>query len=124
MGFVMIDTDEYKELVLAQGELSLVKEDVSKLTTELFNISVEKREVEAELNELLLEITKGKNRTDYDDEEFPSYDIASNYVMAEFINANYLENGILKFRKVKKEAEFLNKELNLENNEEKENTNE
>ena len=118
MGFVIIDIDEYKELILAKEELTYKEKEISELSDELFNLSVEKREIETELKELLLEITKGNNRTNCDEEGFLSYEVASNYVMAEFINDNYLENGILKFRKVKKEN--LSKEVK----EEKENTNE
>ena len=97
MGFVMIDTDEYKELILA-------KEDAENYHYECKVAGNLLKEAKENLSELLLFITKGKTKTEFED-KFHSYDVASIYEMADFINENYVDDGILKFKKVKKEKE-------------------
>lgn len=97
MGFVIIDSDEYKDLILAK-ESAIDSQHDCKLAVKLM------KEARENLEELLLFITKGNKKAEFED-KFHSYDIASVYDLAEFINNNYVDYGILSFKKVKKENE-------------------
>lgn len=95
-GIVMIDSDEYRELVLAKEAKDEIEKELDLTDRRLM-------QKEYEFKELLLLITKGEFKTKYDEGKFQSYDIASNYDLVDFVNENYVENGLLKFNKVKKE---------------------
>ena len=58
-----------------------------------------------ELKELILILTKGKERASYGDYNFANYEIEDNNKIAKYLNDNYLVNGVLKFKKIKKELE-------------------
>ena len=95
--YTIITTEEYKELILDQVEKAELQDSI---------IEWVKRCAEAEdsLKELLLTITQGKTKACY--EEFKTYELATDFEIAEFINRNYVdENGILNFTKVHKENE-------------------
>ena len=101
--FTMITTEEYRNLI---EELAETKSMLENISFE-FKFCDEKRDkAEESLKELLLMLTKGEIVAKWDDKKFESFDIEREGEIAKFINANYVENGVLTFtKKEKKDAE-------------------
>ena len=89
----MITTEEYKELVLAQQELVEVTCDLK--------FEYKKRlTAEENLKELLLILTGNKIKIEWADGKIKGYEIKDSET-ADFLNENYIKDGILQFEKVK-----------------------
>ena len=89
--FAMITTEEYKELLEAQRDAELYRECFKRAEHEL-------KTRNAELNELLLLLTKGQKKSEWTSGYFNNFDLADGQVIAEYINEKYLENGMLKLK--------------------------
>jgi hypothetical protein len=85
----MITTDEYKELINAQQEGEVFMMQLAEATTEL-------RTYKANLEGLLNCITNGENPKW--DEQYRSYELADTLVVTDYINKNFLKDGILTVR--------------------------
>ena len=90
-GFTMLTNDEYKELILAQQKCAECEEALHKIAEEL-------KQEKGWLNDLLLCITKGETKSQWDDKKFEYFDLAEKEEIAEFINANFVNDGKLKIR--------------------------
>lgn len=89
----MITTEEYKDLILA-------KNSVDRLNEELMYADKKLENAQNSIKELLLMLTEGKTAPTYND-EFNTFEIASDTVIAKYINENYLSNRMLNFNKTK-----------------------
>lgn len=87
--FAMITTDEYKELINAQQEGEVYKEQLAEASTEV-------RELTEKLVGLLNCITSGENPKW--NKTYRSYDMADENTIANYINDNFVEDGILTIR--------------------------
>lgn len=105
IGFTMITTEEYKELIKKEIDLEIAWEDYEELVEEHEILKLQLSKVEEELKDLLLIITDNKERASYMDYEFSEIDLADRSKVAKYINKNYMENGVLKFRKVEETKE-------------------
>lgn len=95
-----IPLEEYKELLLAKECLEQMSVDLDALSKEAKEFHDELVNVECELKELLLILTKGKNKPKYLG-DFESYDIADSDTIADYLNKNYVtEDNKLFFRKI------------------------
>ena len=91
MGTAVISTEEYKELLEAQKDMEIYKECYRRAEQEL-------KIRNAELNELLLLLTKGQKKSEWSNGLFNNFDLADGNIIAEYINEKYLENGMLKLK--------------------------
>ena len=89
--FAMITTEEYEKLVIAKKELELLTESVKQLNTI-------RQEAEDNLKELLLMLTKGEKKVQWED-GIKWFDIAPAEKVAEYLNKHYIKDGILTFTK-------------------------
>ena len=96
MGIVMIDAEEYRKLILAE-------DDKNNLLDEFADTEAQLRYTSECLKELLLFLTDGKEATEWQDKKLQSFDIAGQGKIAEYLNTNYVRNGVLKFYKIKGE---------------------
>ena len=96
MGVVMITTEEYKELILAQQDKNALLDEVA---------DAQLRYTSESLKELLLLLTDGKEASEWRDKKLQWFDIAKQEKIAEYLNTNYIRNGVLKFYKTKGEQE-------------------
>ena len=86
--YVVITTDEYKELLEDQQ----AKQDYFEAFVECAD---ELREVRKQLDNLLLFITKGAKKSQWMDGDFEGYDLENKDELAKYINKNFIENGRL-----------------------------
>lgn len=95
MGLVLIDNEEYKNLILREKELEETKEKLE--GKQLENISLEEKyiELEEELKELILVATDNKESFFNRIESYNIEDVR----LAEYLSKYYLNNRQLKFRK-------------------------
>lgn len=87
-GMAIIPTEEYKELLQAQKDAIFYRKCY-------IDEKLKQTKTSAELNELLLLITKGQKKSQWTDGNFNSFDLADGQTIAEYINEKYLENGTL-----------------------------
>jgi hypothetical protein len=87
-GVTMITNDEYKELILAQQRVEECEVALHQIAEEL---DLEKRW----LSSLLLVITKGVKKSQWQDGKFEGFDLADNKEIAEYINAHFVRDGKL-----------------------------
>jgi hypothetical protein len=105
IGFAMLTTNEYKELILKEKELDDALRDYGFLENENRKLTGQLAYIEEELKELLLILTDNKERASYMEHDFSEYDLADKKEIAKYINKNYMKNGVLKFRKVEETKE-------------------
>lgn len=95
MGFVIIDNEEYKNLILKEKELEETKTKLEEKALENKSLEENYIKLEEELKELILVAT------DYETVfygEIKSYDIKDTE-LAKYLTKNYLRNKLLEFRK-------------------------
>lgn len=95
MGLVIIDNDEYKNLILKEKELEDTKAKLEEKRLENKNLEENYVKVENELKELILIATD--NETNFY-REIESYDI-KDIKLAKYLSKYYLNNKQLEFRK-------------------------
>ena len=95
MGFVIIDNDEYKNLILKEKELEETKTKLDEKRLENKSLEENYIKLEEELKELILTITN--NETSFF-RNIESYDI-EDVELAKYLNKYYLHNKQLEFRK-------------------------
>lgn len=95
MGFVIIDNDEYKNLILKERELEVAKAKLEEKTLENKSLEENYIKLEEELKELILTATD--NETSFYG-EIESYDIKDTE-LARYLTKYYLRNKLLEFRK-------------------------
>jgi hypothetical protein len=88
----MITTDEYQDLIRA-------KDERDKLSEELVYADNKLMQTEQKLKELVLLLTDGKVKVGWHTNELSICDLADGKDIAEYLNKNYMENGILTFTK-------------------------
>ena len=93
--YAIITTEEYKELLAKEKELSDYEDSILFLNKEL-------SETKEMLDKLLLCITGGKTSTQWHDGRFEWVDIEDEGIIADYINENFIENKKLKLRSVNK----------------------
>ena len=86
--FAVITTDEYKELLSAKQEGEVYMMEFTNAVNEL-------KETREKLENLLLCITKGANRSQWGDGNFEYFDLAEKEEIARHINDVFVKNGIL-----------------------------
>ena len=87
----MITTEEYKELILIDQECEQVKLDFNRVAEEL-------KQTQEELAGLLCCITQGIKSPKWEDSKYEGFDLADNKTIADYINKNFLKDGILTVR--------------------------
>lgn len=102
---VMITSEEYKKLILTEEKYQQELKDNVDLIKEKNNLKEEIINLEQELKELLLIVTGDKERASYMEKDFSGYDLADREEVAKYINKNYMNNGVLKFRKLEETKE-------------------
>mgnify|MGYP005789487703 CR=1 FL=1 len=95
MGFVIIDNDEYKNLILKEKELEDTKTKLEERIWEYVTLEENYDKLEKELKELILIATD--NETSFY-RKLESYDIKDTE-LAKYLNKYYLNNKQLEFRK-------------------------
>ena len=105
LGYAVITTGEYKELIKKEVELDDAWRDYGFLENENRKLTGQLAYIEEELKELLLVITDNKERASYMEHDFSEYDLADKNKVAKYINKNYMKNGVLKFKKVEETKE-------------------
>lgn len=110
IGYAVITTGEYKELVKKEIDLEIAWEDYGELHETYLDLKLEFEAIEKELKDLLLIITGNKERASYMEYHFTDYDLADKKEVTKYINENYMKNGVLKFRKVEETKEEETKE--------------
>lgn len=98
MGIVMIDADTYKKLVLAEAENE-------KLLVELQYADHQLKTASNDLKDLLLFLTDGRQVVEWKDKKLQGFDIVNSGAIAEYLNTNYMQYGVLQFNKIKGEQE-------------------
>lgn len=86
--YAVITTDEYKSLLSAEQEGNEYMIAYTDAVMEL-------KEVREQLDNLLLFITKGANKSQWMDGDFESYDLAEKDELAKYINKNFMKDGRL-----------------------------
>jgi hypothetical protein len=86
--FAMITTDEYKELLSA-------KEEGEQYMMAYTDAVQELKAVRESLDNLLLLITKGEKKSQWEDGKFESFDLAEKNDIAKYINENFMKDGRL-----------------------------
>jgi hypothetical protein len=94
-GMTMIPNEEYKNLILAEQELSQVKKELNCANKCLTEKERELHLLEEEFNCLLRRLTDGKEVSRWEDNRFETYDLADRDTIASYINENYFEDGKL-----------------------------
>lgn len=89
--FAMITTEEYKKLIIAEQDLAQAVDTIT-------ICNKEKQEAEDSLKELLLMLTKGEKKVQWED-GIKWFDIAPAEKIAEYLNKHYFKDGILTFTK-------------------------
>lgn len=95
MGFVIIDIDEYKNLILKEKELEDTKTKLEERIWEYVTLEENYDKLEKELKELIL-IAIDNETSFY--RKLESYDIKDTE-LAKYLNKYYLNNKQLEFRK-------------------------
>ena len=95
MGFVIIDNDEYKNLILKEKELEDTKTKLEERIWEYVTLEENYDKLEKELKELILIATD--NKTSFY-RKLESYDIKDTE-LAKYLSKYYLNNKQLEFRK-------------------------
>lgn len=95
MGFVFIDNDEYKKLILKEKELEEVQTKLEEKELESKSLEENYIKLENELKELILIATD--NETSFY-RQLESYDIKDTE-LARYLSKYYLNNKQLEFRK-------------------------
>ncbi len=95
MGFVIIDNDEYKNLIIKEKELEETKTKLQERILENIKLEENYSKVEEELKELILIATD--NETSFY-RKIESYDI-KDVELAKYLSKYYLNNKQLEFRK-------------------------
>lgn len=101
----MITSEEYKNLILTEEKYNQELKNNVDLIIEKNILKGEIINLEQELKELLLIVTGNKERASYMEYEFSEYDLADRKEVTEYINKNYMNNGVLKFRKLEETKE-------------------
>ena len=100
--YAVITTEEYKELIQAQGELA-------KMQDALLYESRKREKAEKSLKELLMMLTKGNTSTEYGDGAYKWYEIEERERIVEYLNENYVSEKNLQFEKVTEEKTIVEK---------------
>lgn len=109
-GFTFLSNEDFRMAILTEAELEKTKQEIAQISADNLELINKLNELEEELKQLLLIITDGKERASYGDYNFSHLDINDNEEIAEYLNDNYLENGVLKFKKINKEIEASSKD--------------
>lgn len=104
-GFTCLSNEDFKKAILVETELEKAKQEIVQLSDDNLNLTNELNESKEELKDLILMLTGGKERASYCDYNFANYEIEDSGEIAKYLNENYLEKGVLKFKKIKKELE-------------------
>ncbi len=105
IGLTTITSEEYKKLIKKEMELDIAWDDYEELEEQYRLLKIELDAIEEELKKMILVITDNKERATYMDYEFSEYDLADRKEVVEYINKNYMKNGVLKFRKIEETKE-------------------
>lgn len=96
MGMTMLESEEYKNLVLKEKELDEAKKIILKNEEEKLQLQEEIKQLQENLKELLLKITD--NKTSFYSNEIQRYEIDEDG-LTKYLNKYYIEDTRLEFKK-------------------------
>jgi hypothetical protein len=86
--YAVITTEEYKELLSAKQDGEVYMMQFTQAVSEL-------KETKSQLDNLLLCITKGAKRSQWQDGKFEGFDLARDFEIANYINENFMRDSRL-----------------------------
>ena len=100
IGYAVITTGEYKELITKVNELDARNIALTLAEGRVLDLEEKLKRAEEEIKELLLTITDGNKS--FNDGEVKFYNI-NGIKLANYITKNYIQEMVLKFRKMEEE---------------------
>jgi hypothetical protein len=86
--YAVITTEEYRELIEAEQMSKEFRKDFIDAVAEM-------KAVRGQLDNLLLFITKGAKKSQWQDGDFEGYDLENKDELAKYINKNFMKDGRL-----------------------------
>ena len=102
IGYAVITTEEYKELITKVNELDVRNIALTLAEGRVLDLEEKLKRAEEEIKELLLTITAGNTSFYY--KELKNYNI-DDKLTADYITKNYLIDGQLQFKKLEETKE-------------------
>ena len=96
--FSMIPSEEYKNLIIADLEFELLRGEHRQAVEEIKDLKAKLGETQEKLAGLLCCITQGIKSPKWEDSKYEGFDLADNKTIADYINKNFLKDGILTVR--------------------------
>ena len=93
--FAMIPAEEYKNLIISDLEHELLRADHHQAVEEIKELKEKLGKTQEKLIELLNCITQGIKSPKWEDGKYEGFDLADNKTIADYINKNFVKDGIL-----------------------------
>lgn len=103
IGYAVITTGEYKELITKVNELDARNIALTLTEGRVLDLEEKLKRAEEEIKELLLTITY--NKTSFNYKEAQNYEVIGSSELADYITKNYLIDGQLQFKKLEETKE-------------------
>lgn len=103
IGYAVITTQEYKELITKVNELDVRNIALTLAEGRVLDLEEKLKRAEEEIKELLLTLTD--NKTNFYHDAVRNYEVIGINELADYITKNYLIDGQLQFRKVEETNE-------------------